>query len=229
VKYSRAISLMTAILGVLAAVLMWHADAIIGHGSPAPKNYMMKGGPDSRDRDAGCPGRGGGGPIWTGAGGDTVYASPDSRIRMFDSASPQTGEGHDMLVIDGLEPSDVHVVRQGPHLTICGVRAPLTITIFRQYCHGISDGVSWNNQIEEIDFPSAGEIWIADEVLASAPDHADIVDVARIEQEPVHKTLLQKYPDHWRVRPFSEALPSDGLSWLSCRRDMVPRVGDTAR
>lgn len=222
-KSRRLIPLIAVILGVLAAIAMWHVDAIIGHGPPAPRNYMMKDGPDSRDRNAGCPGRDGGGPIWTGAGGDTVLASPDTRIRLFDSESPQPGDNHDMLVIDGLQPEDVRIVRQGAHLVICGVQAPLTITIFRQYCRGSSDGVAWNNQIEEIAFPSAGEIWLADEVLAEAPEHGNIADVARIKQDSGIRPFLQKYPDDWHVRPFSEALPSSWLSSLACRRDMISR------
>ena len=229
----RSILAIVVVLAVIIALPLRFADAIIGYGPPAPDNYMMEGGPDSRDRDVLCPNieftNGGPNWFWAGAGGDTVMVGPGGGMRLFDSASPQTGDEHDMLVIDDIRPTDVRLIRRGAHLLVCGKRVALSVTIYRQYCRGTSDGATWNNQIEEIVFPNAGEIWLADEVLDTASDRSDIAALTRIDRLQEAKIAVKKYAGSWHVRPFSDVLPSGWLSSLACRRDMVEPAAQTAQ
>ena len=229
----RSILAIVIFFAAIVALPLRFADAIIGYGPPAPDNYMMKGGPDSRDRDVLCPNieftHGGPNHFWTGAGGDTVMVGQGGGMRLFDSASPQTGDEHDMLVIDDIQPTDVRHIRKGAHLLVCGTRVALSVTIYRQYCRGASDGVAWNNQIEEIVFPIAGEIWLADEVLDNAPDRSDIAALTRIDRLTEAKIVAKKHAGSWRVRPFSDVLPSGWLSSLACRRDMVKPAAESAQ
>ncbi|HEY1385489.1 MAG TPA: hypothetical protein VGF43_17830 [Dongiaceae bacterium] len=232
---TRSVFAIVIVLAVVIALPLRFADAVIGYGPPAPDNYMEKGGPDSRDRGAWCPADGfelwnkGPNYIWTGGGGDTVTVGLASGARLFDSASPQTGDQHDMLVILGIRPSDVRTVREGAHLLICGSSVPFSVAIYRQYCRGVQDGIAWNNQIEEIVFPGAAEIWLADEVIDAAPDRSDIAALTRIDESKEGKAALEKYGQYWHVRRFSDVLPSGWLSSLACRRDMVKPAPEPAQ
>jgi hypothetical protein len=230
-SYRSVLAIVAMLVAVIGLPLRF-ADAIIGYGIPAPANYMQRDGPDSRDRDAHCP-TNGAAPlnkssnyIWTGGGGDQVTVGRGSSARLFDSASPQTGDKHDMLVIGGIRPGEVRVIRDGAHLLICGTHVPFSITIYRQYCHGTGNGDAWNSQFEEIVFSSANEIWLADDVLDAAPDPSDIAALTRIDESSEGKAALEKYTRFWRVRPFSDVLPSDWLSSIACRRDMVDPVDE---
>ena len=231
----RTVLVLVPLLSLLMAVSLRFADALIGYGPPAPDNYMLKGGPDSRYRDAWCPlddtgfGDNRSGYIWTGAGSDTVVLQHGSATRLFDSASPQTADKHDMLMIEGVRPNEVYAVRQGAHLLICGKHVPFVVEVLRHYCHGTTDGVAWNNQVEEIVFSSAGEIWLADAILDAAPDRSDIAALTRMDGFDVGSAALQKYLGSWHVSPFSNVLPSGWLSSLACRRDMIQRASEGAQ
>ena len=225
----RSYRFVFAIVLIMAAIIalpLRFADAIIGYGPPAPDNYMEVGsGPDSRNRDLQCPRMKfvGGGPswFWTGAGSDTVMVGIRGGMHLFDSASPQTGSEHDMVVINGFRPSQVRVIREGAHLLVCGRNMPLSVTIYRQYCRGVSNDVAWNNQFEEIVFPDAGEIWLADELLDGAPSRSDIAALTRLDEFEEGKAAFKAHPkEDWRVRSFSDVLPSGWLSSLSCRHDL---------
>jgi len=217
----RSVLAIVIVLAVIIALPLRFADEIIGYGPPVPDSYMEKGGPDSRNRDVSCPHitfkNGGPQWIWPGAGGDTVILGRGSGVRMFDSASSQTGTDHDTIVLENVRPGDVRAMREGAHLLLCGKTIPLSITLYRQYCRGVSDGTAWNNQFEEIVFPDAAEIWLADEVLESAPDRSDIAALTRINGLKDRTFNLKD----WHIRPFSAVLPSGWLSSLACRRDPV--------
>lgn len=232
-SYRPVLALVIVVL-LLVGVPLRFADALIGYGPPAADNYMREDGPDSRHRDARCAASGmrlvtpGPGSIWTGAGSDQVSVGMASSVRLFDSASDETGDEHDMLVIRDVRPSDIRTAREGAHLLICGVQVPLSVVVFRQYCHDTAEGGRWNNRIEEIVFTSASEIWIADELLDAAENPSDIASLTRIDESKEGKAALAKFSSHWRVRPFSDVLPSAWLSSLACRRDLVGPAGKDA-
>ena len=219
----RPALIVAAILVIVVGMLLHFADDIIGYGPPPPANYLQAGGPESRDGDARCaeaaPNRNH--FFWTGAGGDWIELGLGSGTRVFDSASPQRGDEHDIVLIHGVRPSDVRMMRFGAHLLICGTRVAFALTIFRQYCGGISQGEAWNNTIEEIVYSGASEIWIADELLDAAAGRTDIAALTRIDEKPEGKVALEKFGKFWKVRRFSEVLPSGWLSSIACRRDVI--------
>ena len=161
------------------------------------------------------------GYIYTGAGADILDLPNGGVVFAYDSASGSTGKDHDMLVIGGLQPTAIDLQRKGPHLLICGRAAPIELMVLRQYCRGDAPGDSWNNGFEEIVFPGAREIWIADALFAHYHSTKEFLAAIRADEIEELQIPLRRNPNSWRVRPFSDVLPSDWFAPFACRNDLA--------
>lgn len=217
--------LLVAVVPVLAMI-----DESLGRGGPPPEDYFRTYGPSGGYADARCRqsdgvalarlGSRGPGHIFPGGGGDMVTFASGGVAYIYDSASGRTGKDHDLLVIAGLRPDDIDFVRKGPHLLFCGRSAPLEVMVLRQYCRGDSPDGPWNNEVEEIAFPSAREIWITDELYARYDAPKDLLAAIRTDEIDELKQTLTRNPESWKVHPFSDMLPGDWFASWACRHDL---------
>lgn len=221
---------LVVVLAVAALPTLAFVDRELGHGGPAPEDYYREMSTMGRYGGARCAGSDGvtlvrlGGRqlhhIYPGAGGDTFIAGTGTPFVTFDFDSPRTGESHDILVVAGVVPDQLDFSRQGPHLLICGRADAMEIIIARQYCHGDSAEGPWNNQYEEIVFPSVREIWLADELYDAFRAGGDLPAISRADEIDQLQASVTQAPERWIVRPFSDALPSDWFAAYACRRDL---------
>jgi hypothetical protein len=226
----RAILALAVVVLLAAVALLPRVDASYGYGAPAPEEYFHEFGPSGRYGDVACKRtdgveaarRGKDGTITaaTGAGADTAVIGPGTSIRIYDYESGRTGTDHDLLVVVRINPDLITMFRYGPHLVMCGDRAPLELILLRQYCRGQTGENAWNNEFEEIVFPSAREIWFTDDLYAVWKADGDLKAVSRFDEEKEGAKLLTGDTAAWRVRSFSDALPDQWFAPWACRRDL---------
>lgn len=222
--------LILLVLAVVALPTLVFVDRQLGHGGPAPEDYYREMSTMGRYGGARCEGSDGvtlarlGGQqlhyIYPGAGGDSFIAGTGTPFITFDFDSPQTGDSHDILVVAGVVPDKLDFSRQGPHLLICGRADAIEIIVARQYCHGETADGPWNNQYEEIAFPSVREIWLTDELYEEYRATGDLAAITRADEIDELKPSITQTPEKWIVHSFSDALPNDWFAAFACRRDL---------
>jgi len=215
-----------AVLGAVAAgFLLLYVDDVIGSGDPPPEDYFTR--VYLQDRPPGCDGakpvdRAGAQEtdmVLTGAGSDTVTVHPDWRLEVFDTASPREPDHHDTLVLAGTNPTAVRLERSGPHLIICGNGDRIEAVLIRQYCRGGDPERPWNNEFEEIVFPNAREVWLADDLYDHLGETAEFPPTTRVAEVYGLGQDFLPAGKRWRVRPYRDVLPSAWWSSMDCRRD----------
>ena len=227
---SRIILLIGVVVILVVIALLPTIDARYGYGAAAPEEYFREFGPTGRYGDVACKAtegvlearRGKKGTVmaFTGPGADSALLGPGTSMRIFDIESGWTGADHDMLVVVDVNPDLLNMYRYGPHLAICGDRAPLEILVLRQYCRGEAGENGWNNGFEEIVFSSAREIWLDDVLYAMWESNHDLPAVSRLDEVKDTARLLQDDPGKWRIRSFSQAMPDQWFAHWACRRDL---------
>lgn len=217
------IALLTALAVGPVLVLV---DRQLGHGGPAPEDYYREMTTMGRYGGVRCDGSSAGsgagrlGRIYPGAGGDMVISGAGAAFLTFDFDSPRTGDEHDLLVLGGLMPDQLKWSRHGPHLLICSRAEGVEMIVARQYCHGDSPEGPWNNQFEELVFPSARQIWLADDLYDEYRADGDLVAVSRADDITELKDIFLDAPEKWTVRSFGDALPRDWFAAYACRHDL---------
>ena len=140
---------------------------------------------------------------------------------IFDSASPRTADTHDTIVLRQAHPSGYQFIRVGADLLICSTSYWQEILIVRHFCMDNEDKRPWNNQIEEITFSHAGEIWLADDIY----DQLELGKIFPSANRINKKYRLKKFAEHaakvWRVRPFRDVLPLKWFASASCSKNLA--------
>ncbi|HRD76002.1 MAG TPA: hypothetical protein PK264_08685 [Hyphomicrobiaceae bacterium] len=185
---------IAAVCGALASVLAFIGEARAERRDAAKFSYCGLGHAEAHSS------------VQPGGGGDTVQigGDGDAYVFIYDSASPLTLDDHDRLIIENAVPSALEFKRVGDHLAICNPTSGGEVVIERHYCRSarLAETDVANNEIEEIAFLAAGEIWIADVLYAEY-----LKDRSAFPRHVARYYGPGRPQDGWRVRPFSEVLP----------------------
>lgn len=167
--------------------------------------------------------------IETGGGGDTLVTQGGRYIIEYDSASGQTLEDHDRVVVMNAAPEYFTFIKEGPHLVLCSQAYHLNIVLLRHYCHSTTaSGTSWNNTIEEIAFPASGVTLLAeplfDEWERGTPYPSETT-LRKYGIKDIDQYDYARATSHWQVIPLSQEIPNGLLSEWQCDLDLIPGKG----
>lgn len=151
-------------------------------------------------------------------GPDTTIVDSGANTHLFDFGSPQTTDAHDRLVLPEEPPTELRTQRSGSALLLCD-KQRLGVVIIRQYCIATDPSSPWNNQVEEIDFPKYGEVWLSDDLYAGVKDPNAFAPPPELLQELRKSYTAFVIQDVWKARRFSEVLPASDHATLDCRKD----------
>lgn len=224
---SRKLAVRLVLVSLACVLVLTNIDEFVGYGGPPPADYDSLWDEQGLQPDCGYSdetiaslNRGLGRTptlVRPGGGEDRMTLGPGTIVNIFDSASAATVEEHDILFIRGFYPRDLKITRHGLDLMICGRKWAIQTVLIRQYCHNDSRNPPWNNRMEEIVFPEAKEVWLADELYDALPADSDFPGAAyraRLydrDEEQVYRPWI------WQVKPFRDTLPGAWLSSIQCR------------
>lgn len=151
-----------------------------------------------------------------GGGGDHVVIDDPEGVYTFiyDSSSPVTLDQHDRVEFRRIGPAELRLLRVGDHLVICHDARRFELVLDSQYCRATapSEADVPNNEIEELIFVDAAEIWLSDTLFDEwlrDPGRFPPVGGAPYEDKPASA--------QWQIRPFRSILPEAASPAKTCR------------